>query len=619
MFVEWTLDRRILVIEDDEELAKLKELTGCIQSLLRSPGSGIRARGTRLFNSGRFDAALAVFERGLRETRAPDLAVMAAHCLRALGRVRQARGRFLAALRGDPGCAQAALGLAGMLRSEGDLPGAIAALRRAQARAPRHVLLRRALAGLLRERALAAQAAGSDAEALAAWASLLRVEPVHREARRELGGILLKLAQKARTEGRLEGTRRRWLRALDFPAAERALRRAEAALDSGSRQEPPARGPEAAGERMAAWSRAAEACWRQRRPEEAARVWESALSRLAPAERLDRFRALAGAGRFEEAFALGEALLPDLGTRGLWVLIDPWTAGLAEAAGPAYRSSLTRLIKRGAGEPWARYYRAQLAPEEAAAGGDFTALEALTGGRYGWMIQRAGRFRLASRDYARAAALLARAARQTPADWRSLGFRAEALLCLNRRPQALACMRRARRLAPEADKPDAWAWEGALELWAGRFRRALRILDQAFGRGARWALCWRAGARICLGAPAEALPDLDRAQALHPGDREAAVWRGEALRLSGRARACQRLLSRSQESLWSLANLALARLDLGDRAGAEADWSRARALAQLPEGGELRARLEGLLRGHGYRGESPYLEAVWRPLVAPPR
>ncbi len=514
---------------------------------------------------------------------------------------------------------------------------------------PGHAEAREGLGELDRRRALARRRAGDGAGALRALSALLRREPGRRDALLLRAEVLLDQGCPASARSLLVGALRRdrtfsaarWrLSEILVPAprsrrrggagdpaarAQRPLRRdafarAQRLMGRGAfaRAQALLRGwlrvPRPARECMTAWFLLAEVFWREGRAAAAARMWDRALALLGgTADRRERFRALVCAGRFEEAFALGEAMLSArAGLSETRALAYPWSGGLVDVMGTAHRRALTQLIDRGAGGPWPRYYRALLGvgPEGLE---DFERLERLGGTRYGWMLLRAGWARLMNRDYPGAVRVLREAALQRPMDWKALAFLGESQLSLGRLGAALASLRRARRLAPEGETADARAWEGALELWAGRFRRALIILDRACGEGARWAFCWRAGAKIRLGRSAAALADLDRALELHPGDREAPLWRAEALRLLGRPRECERLLRGGKPGIWALANRGLAKLDLGDRAGALRDCKRLPADVRPPFPGGLRAGLERLLAGHGYRGESSFAEGIWRP------
>lgn len=165
--------------------------------------------------------------------------------------------------------------------------------------------------------------------------------------------------------------------------------------------------------------------------------------------------------------------------------------------------------------------------------------------------------------------------RTCPWLWEARCLRAEILLALGS-DRGLAALARVK--VPAASEPAFLAWRGALRLWSGQAAQALPDLDAAEARGNPDALCWRGGARVLLGRLKDGLADLDRLLALDPKDPEALVWRAEGRRRAGLRKQSREDLDTAialyPDSIWAFVNRALLKLDQADFAGALADFAR---------------------------------------------
>ncbi|UPT75767.1 MAG: tetratricopeptide repeat protein [Elusimicrobiota bacterium] len=340
----------------------------------------------------------------------------------------------------------------------------------------------------------------------------------------------------------------------------------------------------------------------------------------------ERFTALMRLGRHRAAVAEAERILRGPGPsvddlRAFW---DPWEWDPARTQ--ERRRELARLeraLPRGAANPWALYYRADLHdPDEESV---LLRVAALPRARYGWMLAKAGLSDLIAGRFARAAARLRAGLAHRARDWRTRGLLAEALLCLGRTRAAYAELDRALPEAPAEEKGQVHAWRGLLRLWRGEYAEALRLFEEALTLGAPYAAAWRGAALLKLGRPKEALAQLDAALAKWPLDLEAYVWRAETKRALGLPRealsdlAEPGLAGRGRETpvwLWALVNRALAKGELGDAAGLEADYALLpRAVREHLEekagpGGPRDRLLAALELARGYRREE-YRQAIW--------
>lgn len=350
------------------------------------------------------------------------------------------------------------------------------------------------------------------------------------------------------------------------------------------------------------------------------------------------FSALLCAGRYGEAFRLGEAMLErsartPLANSFLW----PWwrevnSRGSAKKMRFCARELARLDAARGGGDfpGWFAYCRGVLLlglgrDREALA--EHARIRRLRAPRYALLhhpfvmhLLLAGRF---ERTVALCRALLAGA----PDYWWFQCRMAEALMAGGDVPGGLREFARAAAGASgERARRAVTVWHGAALLWAGRYRAALKKLDEGEALGAKiWVNCWRGAARLKLGDARGALSDLDAAIAADPEDLEAYLWRGEAHRLAGRPakalRDLDRALALDPKYAWACVNRALARGDAGDAEGMAVDYARlpkdfVAALGGpqrgVPDRARMRALLEsGLARAKGIRRPEAYLNSIW--------
>lgn len=298
-----------------------------------------------------------------------------------------------------------------------------------------------------------------------------------------------------------------------------------------------------------------------RRMTEILSATEKLLPRTATAATI-RFQAFVSLARYEEAFALGEEILdlpltPQL-IMGFW---HPWAAHDPYDFRDRHVTVLTRLIRNPKTKYWALFYRACLLNSPAA----FAFLRRIPARRrYGWMHGRAAWASLQNCRFEESFRLFRIALRFNPREWRTHALMAEGYICLGKTEKALACMRRAEKIAPADEAPQAMAWTGQNLLWLERYEPALAVLEKACRRGAGWAFCWRGAAKLRLGRVKESLDDFDQALTLNPHDHEASLWRGEAYRLLGRHEESLRDLSREPVYIWARLNRALVYDAMGD-------------------------------------------------------
>jgi len=116
---------------------------------VKKSGEALTARGIALFNAGRPEAALKDFDSAFRlGVDRPDARYFAAHAQASLGRVPEAIESFTALTRSHPGYLPAYLDLASLLHREGRILDAEKTLRAALKREPGHAEARRRLAAL---------------------------------------------------------------------------------------------------------------------------------------------------------------------------------------------------------------------------------------------------------------------------------------------------------------------------------------------------------------------------------------------------------------------------------------------------------------------------------------
>ncbi|MBI3554317.1 MAG: tetratricopeptide repeat protein [Elusimicrobia bacterium] len=627
--------------------------------------------GIESYNAGLFAKAVRYFRRAAAfEEPGPQAKCFLAHALLNSKRPREAIDGFASLIRESPRYLPAYSGLAAAVVQGGRSPTALKTLRRALRFKPEDRRSRRDLVQVWGTCAKAFQSSGRLDWSQSALRRALRFEPRARGLRRELAELLACRGQALFYEGRLEPAGRLGRQALGldagnvsalmlrgqaclaagrFDAAERALRRA-------LKTEPDnARALRLCGQAYQSAGRLEEAAEQYVRLLETApgdvnahmalsAIAEStgkaraAAALLAKAVRLDRgeigsrerFSALMRLGRCREAIRLAEGRLDAGPSRAeLQAFADPWDAApwdLDERLMRRMRLSKLRLVeramgRRGEGLPWLHFYRGHLnlGLEH------FDRLAAFPLKRYGWMYYKAGAAALFLGRFDKAVPWLESAVRHRPVDWRAHGFLAEANLCLRRPAAAHEEMRRALRAAPKSDAGQVLAWWGAMDLWRGNYRRALRRLDRAVKKGAQWAFCWKAAALLKLGRTRRALDLLDFTLSHYPRDPEARLWRGEAKRELGLYReALQDLDVDTALGIWASINRALVKLGLNDSAGMASDFAALPSSlveyvkAKIGLGSqaavglkEMEAILRSALRlSHGYRREI-YGHPIW--------
>ncbi|MFH1726170.1 MAG: tetratricopeptide repeat protein, partial [Elusimicrobiota bacterium] len=161
-----------------------------------------------------------------------------------------------------------------------------------------------------------------------------------------------------------------------------------------------------------------------------------------------------------------------------------------------------------------------------------------------------------------------------------LCWRAEAAMFRGDVRAAFRGMGEALRLSGGA--PWVRAWRGQMELWCGRYDRALTDLERALRDGGSdwahgskgWTLGWRGLAKLKLERAAEAVRDFKRALELKPKDPESHAGMVEALWRLGREDRARRALAPARRaapgSVWPHV---LASVLAGDRAAVH--WRRA--------------------------------------------
>lgn len=566
-------------------------------------GGRLVKQGLAHYNAGRFAAALEDFKRALAAgEKSTELMGFIGHCLVSLGKTREAEKSFREAIRVRREDVRSYIGLAQVLKLTNRTAASESVLRKAMGLRRGRAEAAQRLSALLRESAMKKCAEGRLNEAMGLWKRLLALDRSNEEARRELGEVLRKLAKLEQDAGR-------WRRA---EALMRDFLRLEPASEERRRE---------LGEVLRARARAYKAKGHMRESEKllgrAGRLAEADA-----AERGDRFRSLVALGKYAEAIAEGERIL-DAGPTlaDMRVFWHPWDAARFENIRERHARALDGLIEKGRGGPWAHYFRGILRDRPS----DFRDLKRFPARRYGWMNGRAGHLNLMHQDFEEAVRRLRLALRWKPVDWRLRGFLAEALLCLHRTREAFAELDRARGEAPEEEGAQVLAWRGALDLWLGRYPKALRELDLACRLGALWAFCWRGAAKLKLGRPREALPDFEKAIELYPRDREAVLWRGEALRELGLYRQALKDLSAEPVGMWALINRALVKAALKDYNGMARDFeSVPRQVVdyvtgrigqgvkeELTAAQKARVLEAALTLARGYRHLAVYGNAIW--------
>jgi len=572
--------------------------------------------------------------------------------LRRRGKAHQSAGRLAAAekvlreaMRLQPNDEKARHKLLELLRrraraalAQGDSVSAERILRRAVAVDPRDKESRGRLLDLMREKARVHLRAGAPAPAERALRRALAFEPRDNEARRRLVELLRARFERSLSSNNAAAANRALRAALAFSRDQEARRRLADLLRARGLAELFARRLARAerffravlvcdaSDTAACMSLASVMSAAGRPSEEKAwllRVVRRARDRNAAG---DAFKALMKLRRYKEAFAAAERILdgspalPDI--RCFW---DPWDWD--ERVTREELLSELAALERGLGPnprgPWIHYYRGALNGPLGLP--HFERLAAFPAKRYGWMYFKAGLTALTESKFNTAASWLKIALASEPADWRAHCFLAEAYLCLQKPKAAFTEMDRAARAAPKHEAGQVLAWRGAIELWLGRYKRALGLLDRAAALGAQCAHCWKGAALLKLGKPSEALAELDRTLSLYPLDFEAYVWRGEAKRELGRFREAladlePRAVKGSSRTtpvwIWARFNRALAKAALKDEKGLNAEFAAIPEpiLAHIRKATGLTRPLDileaGLRLSRGFRRDE-YGQAIW--------
>jgi len=572
------------------------------------------AAGIEAFNRGDFSEAARLFRRGARRRgAAPETSLFLAQSLRSLGKLPAATACLKKLIAARPDYGPGYRGLAEILQARGKLEEAVDWARRGSRKNPRDAQtraveqgVRRELSWARRKRALVDQRAGRW-DAAERW--LLKALEVidEKEVRDELRKVRGERAEKAREAERRArreaelARREKEERAAALAALAKARResaRAARKAPAKPRVEParapsmvPARPPREEPAVVAKapappppppkLDRAAEKArelFASGRKREAADWASRALARERakldaiddPAERL---RALARLGRYEEACALGESFFDDGPTLDqARAFSNPWGWMPRELFMAEHAKMLDALIARGRFAPLATYFLATLRGWAGKA--TLERLAALPQDRYGWMAPWVGR-QLLCAGLPEDAVRVARAGLDySPSDWSSrFGF-IEALICVGAEEEALAQSARAAGAAPAKDRGWALSCRGEISLWLGRYEEAFETLGEACAAG--FAAAWgrRGAAALQLGRLEEGLALLDESLRRRPGDPEARVWRGEALRRLVKHEEALRELALAPSGVWRSVNAGLAKAALGDQAGLREEYAR---------------------------------------------
>ena len=252
--------------------------------------------------------------------------------------------------------------------------------------------------------------------------------------------------------------------------------------------------------------------------------------------------------------------------------------------------AVKRSLRGVKDDPWRRYWAgALLGGQESLR--EFSALARFSRARYGWMFFKAGCGALMVGKPALAERWLGACLRHPASDWRAHAYLGEALACRGEKAAALRELERAVAAAPASDQGKALAWQGGVDLWLGRYALARRRLERAIALGGQHAHCWLGGAWLTLGRPRRALAVLDKTLKMFPQDLEAHVWRAEAKRALGDRRGALKDLAAAPAGVWPAVLGALCRGELGDKAGAAAQYRKipARVLSFARRGAWLGA------------------------------
>lgn len=349
-----------------------------------------------------------------------------------------------------------------------------------------------------------------------------------------------------------------------------------------------------------------------------------------------RMRGLVMAGEFDRAFLVGERLMAARPTAEVVEsLIYPIDTGLTTDPDSRFYEMLEAIKLRQQPRRLRAWYillrsvildRLRWSGEAIRVSGELLELPA----RYGWMRWHRGLMIMNNVwDFTTAKEDFRAVLESAPQVWKAKALIAEIDIAAGATAAALKAMAELEREVAPRDLPAVRCWRGEMLLWVGRYEEALPDLDWAVANASPLARCWRGGCRVMLGRHEEALADLDEQLRAHPDDREALIWRGEARRLIGRSREAledlDAICRQDSHDVWARLNRGLAKADLGDRAGAWADYSilpdwvrhyfiwklSAKITPETPTP-ELRAHLEKILAAaKGVRRSNQYLFSLW--------
>jgi len=294
-----------------------------------------------------------------------------------------------------------------------------------------------------------------------------------------------------------------------------------------------------------------------------------------------RLRSNLAFGRSAEAFGEAEKLLSEDPSAAFRALRDLWLD-----------PPIKELPDGPQGSPWTEFLASSLAWKRGDAREALRRLRRVDAGskRYGWMRYFAAEVLMRHVElYASALVEIGSAAETSPWLWEARCLEAELAWSQGNKD----FLKKVEKMkVPGSGRAAFLAWRGALKLWSGRYRAALKDLDIAVQRDNPDAFCWRGGARVRLGRLEAAIEDLTMVLRIDPVDPEALVWRAEAYRRAGRVdeslHDLDTLLSRSVGTIpWAHANRCLIRLERKDLTGAQEDFSRMGPPRAVSDSGEM--------------------------------
>lgn len=336
---------------------------------------------------------------------------------------------------------------------------------------------------------------------------------------------------------------------------------------------------------------------------------------------LTRFRANVELGAFGEAFREADALLAAQGTQEC---LDSFFISPASADAMKVLERLKAFSLANPKNPWPRYFRATVLSnigrgEEAVAETERLAESAP---RHHWMRHKHGEILLTNRrDYPAAEVEYAAALKCVPGFWKARAALAEIALCRGDAARAVRLWEELIATAPERTKSWGSAGLGKHLLWTGEYEKALVHLDLAVAATVPYSRRHRGAAKLLLGRLDEAAADLEESLREDAG-AEGLTWRGELRRLRGDFKGAVEDLNAAirmdcTNSIWALANRALAYGASGDAARLKSDYAMIRRDVierfelEADEAGPAAVLEAGLRLGRGVRVANEYLFPVW--------